>query len=419
VSFVRAIGVPVGSSRRAKHLALVTVLVAGVVAGVVTGSVAADALAVGTSSPVVVVPRQWTDPATHVSYDLDPTGVHDVTLGLNLWLARELTTGAVPHGTAAAPTVIRFPAHAQYRVEDGLWAGAPGVSSGLPLPMYRMTHVVLDFNGGRIFQTDDAIFQAGHPVVQPLRRWGLQLLRIRLADDVTVENGTIEGHHLSLTDATYTARASWHGIHISGSSNVVVRNMTVDHVWGDFVDLGGATDESVRPWVPHHNVGITIDNVLLNVNGRQGITINDADGLTVEHSTIRSVERFVFDSEPSPGAVVRHVDLHDNNWGGGRIGFFNMSLPKRSVVGDLVIADNVFWQGHMHVNIAAAGVARSGLTIVGNRAPDPAPALSSLVVATGWSNVTIRGNADHVAANVRPIRLVASPLAVTAPNQFG
>ncbi len=117
--------------------------------------------------------------------------------------------------------------------------------------------------------------------------------------------------------------------------------------------------------------------------------------------------------------MVRHVSLHDNNWGGGRIGFFNMSLPRSSVVGDIAITDNVWWQGHMHVNITGADVPRRGLTIVGNAAPDPTPALSPLVVATGWSDVTITGNTEHVRANVQPIRLTASPGAVTAPNRFG
>ena len=63
--------------------------------------------------------------------------------------------------------------------------------------------------------------------------------------------------------------------------------------------------------------------------------------------------------------------------------------------------------------IASAGVPRSGLTIVGNRAPDPTPALSPLVVATGWSNVIVTGNVEHVRAGVQAIHLTASPSPVT------
>ena len=377
--------------------------------------------AVGSPSSIVVVPSTWTDPVTAHVFDLDATGGADVSDGLNIWLGRGVTTGAIPQGSAAAPTIIQFPPNAQYRVEYGLETSSTGADRVHPgVPQYRLAHAVIDFNGGRIFQTDDTAYKGGKPVVQSRRRWGVQLLTLRLVDDVTIENGTIQGHHPAASDTTYGPHASWHGVQISGSSNVVLRDMTIDNVWGDFIYLGGTIDRSTRPAVHYHDMNIVVDDVAMNVNGRQGITISDADGLVVQNSSIASATRFVIDSEVLPTAVVRDISFVHNEWNDGGLGFFNMSASPKADVGNLVFSGNVWMHGHMHLNIAATkGVTRHDLTIVDNTVGVvTGPSRSALVHALGWTGVVITGNADPVVQGVKPLQLTPGSDAVTTPNNF-
>jgi hypothetical protein len=373
---------------------------------------------------VVVVPASWTDPVSGKHYVLDPTGATDVSDGLNFWFVRGLTSGAIPAGSAGHPTTVRFPANARYRVEYGLTLGGSGSDRAHPgVPKHRVSHLVIDLNGGTLFQHDNTAFKGGKPPVQPRRRWGVQLLKLRFVDDVTVRNGTIAGNHATATDATFGARAAWHGIQINGGSGVTIRNMTIRNVWGDFVYLGRAVEQSTK--TSAHNRNVLIDNVDMHVNGRQGVTVNDADGLVVRDSSITSVARFVIDSEPLPKAVVRDVTFTRNTWTGGGLGFFNMRAGRGVEVGDLALTDNTWIRGHLRVAIAGARTAngsvlvRHGLTITGNTgAATGKAARSTLVNVRGWTGVKVAGNTDYVRAKVKPLRLANSPGAVTSPNAF-
>ena len=375
---------------------------------------------------VVVVPDHWTDPATGHDWTLDPTGRTDVSDALNLWLGRGLTDGTIPAGTQGAPTVVQFPAGAQYRVEYGLQLGSTGVSRAHPdVPRYRARHLVLDLNGGRLFQTSTAVFQAGKPVVEPRKRWGVQLLKIRLGTDVTVRNGTIEGSHATLSDATFTPHESWIGVQLSGCTTCRLQDLTITHVWSDFVYLGQSLDPTEAPGTIVHNRDIALDHVTMDVNGRQGITTNDVIGLTVTNSSMHHIARFAIDCEPLAGDVVHHVTFADNVWQDGRLGFMSVQAARVADVGDITLTRNVWDRGHLHITVAAAfsGPAtilyRSGLVITDNVSLDRAnPARSAVIDVRGWRGVVVTGNHDFGNNATRALALRDTPTPTVGGNQF-
>lgn len=101
-------------------------------------------------------------------------------------------------------------------------------------------------------------------------------------------------------DASHEAE---HGVELLGCTNVTVDEFTVTGVWGDGIYVGAAAGG-----VPCE--GVTIRRGRIAWNGRQGIGITYADGVTVEDVAVANSRRGGIDLEPnSDRAYVRNATL--------------------------------------------------------------------------------------------------------------
>jgi len=142
-------------------------------------------------------------------------------------------------------------------------------------------------------------------------------LRIAGNKDVTVENLRIEGgKNRPGYDAAYEAQ---HGVWItSNDDGVLLDNVTIDHVWGDFVNIAAHH----RPHEIATPQDITIRNSHFGLDrpymgsGRQGVAIGAGENIHVEHNVIQYSSRSAVDIEPlSTGAILREIYFDNNVFG--------------------------------------------------------------------------------------------------------
>jgi hypothetical protein len=205
----------------------------------------------------------------------------DATLALQAWLT------SVPNGVLA-----RLDGSC-YRVDGQLVLGAK-------------TGVTLDGNGSK-FQT----YTIRTPAVEHLLVGG--------DVDTTVENLSIDG---GKTVPGYNALYEFqHGIEITGGCDrVVLDNVTIDHVWGDYVAITPHTRNRDKVQVVPQN--ITIQNSHFGLDrlgmgsGRMGISIQDGEHIYIHDNVIRYSSRSAIDIEPvSSSATLVDIHVEHNTFG--------------------------------------------------------------------------------------------------------
>jgi hypothetical protein len=142
-------------------------------------------------------------------------------------------------------------------------------------------------------------------------------LRIFGNRNLFVENLRIEG---GKSKPGYdTDYAFQHGIIITGGADgIVVDNVAVDHVWGDFVSVAAhRTDTAIK--TPQN---ITIQNSHFGLDrpymgsGRQGFAINQGVNIHVHNNVIQYSSRSAVDIEPDGnGALLKEISFDDNVFG--------------------------------------------------------------------------------------------------------
>jgi hypothetical protein len=205
----------------------------------------------------------------------------DATLALQAWLT------SVPNGVLA-----RLDGSC-YRVDGQLVLGAK-------------TGVTLDGNGSK-FQTYTISSQA--------------VEHLLVGGDVgtTVENLSIDG---GKTVPGYNkVYAFQHGIEITGGCDrVVLDNVTIDHVWGDYVAITPHIHNSDK--VKRVPQNITIQNSHFGLDragmgsGRQGISIQEGAHIYIHDNVIRYSSRSAIDIEPdSSSATLGDIHVEHNTFG--------------------------------------------------------------------------------------------------------
>ncbi len=148
-----------------------------------------------------------------------------------------------------------------------------------------------------------------------------QIVAVVASTNVTILGGTIEGERGAHTGAG----GEWGmGIGISGSENVVVDGVTVKECWGDGIYIGGASSKNV-----------TLRNMIADHNRRQGLSITNADGITVRDSIFKNTDgtspKSGIDIEPNSGQTVKDVLItgctSQNNLGRGFLVYGGAGLP--------------------------------------------------------------------------------------------
>lgn len=89
------------------------------------------------------------------------------------------------------------------------------------------------------------------------------------------------------------------GIRLNGANDVTVKNLTISDCWGDCIYIGGKTKR------------VTIDSCVLRGSRRQGISITQADSVTISNCRIADISgtnpQYAIDIEPNKRCVVDNV----------------------------------------------------------------------------------------------------------------
>ena len=105
----------------------------------------------------------------------------------------------------------------------------------------------------------------------------------------------------------------------NGADNIRIRNLTIRDCWGDGIYVGTDSTGIAR--------NVLIDNVVCDNNRRQGLTISQAENVTVRSSTFRNTNGISpqagLDIEPNSGCHVNNVTIQScqfaNNAGYGLV----------------------------------------------------------------------------------------------------
>ncbi len=277
----------------------------------------------------------------------------DVTAELQQWI------NATPDASTLA-----FTPGACYRV-DGM------------LRIRRRTNLVLQGNGATLRQFTD-----GSELVNP------QLVRTRsffnfsTSNGITVRDLTLRGAnpHAGRGDLAYQPRfEGQQGLNIGNVHGMVVDNIRVYDVFGDFVWVGPGTSD------------LTVRNSTFLRNGRQGWTINGTN-ILFEHNLIGETRRATIDMEPSLATwASRNVTIQDNEVGPGRLFFFASVGAGNAPIDGVNILRNRLHRG-MQIYVASRGIARSRYRIVGNVSDTPVSGFGAAIVFRNATDVLVANN---------------------------
>ncbi len=112
-----------------------------------------------------------------------------------------------------------------------------------------------------------------------------------------------------------------HGIAISGRSDgLQIENVSVDRVWGDFVNFSSHYSSDSK--VTTHPQNVTIENSHFGLSGpnmgsgRIGITIDDGGNLLFQNNVFQYSSRSAIDIEPvSNRALLQNITFQNNTFG--------------------------------------------------------------------------------------------------------
>jgi hypothetical protein len=211
----------------------------------------------------------------------------DVSGALQTWLT------ALPPGT-----LVRPPASACYRVDRGITLSFP---QGLTIDggTYKNTTTEKTFTG----------HSPGRPTFNVIGGSAVTF------EDLTIRGANPGGYHRPL--------AFEGGIELQGTAQAVVRNLAIDHVYGDGISL-----EPLRGGGDHMSGAIlaatkdlTIDTVDITGSGRQGIGLVSVDTATIDNVALRNVGISSFDFEADEAKEgARNVTIDgctSSTWNGG------------------------------------------------------------------------------------------------------
>ena len=122
-----------------------------------------------------------------------------------------------------------------------------------------------------IMLDDGAILKA-----KPTDNTGYAVLSVIDTEKVSIIGGRIEGER---HEHTGTSGEWGHGLKIDNSNNIVVRDLIIEHCWGDGVVLRTPQEPNV------YDENILFDNVILNGNRRNGISLGPSKNVVLRNCT--------------------------------------------------------------------------------------------------------------------------------------
>jgi hypothetical protein len=161
-------------------------------------------------------------------------------------------------------------------------------------------------------------------------------LSIVNSDRVIVRDLIVRGANprAGIDEAAYEPEfEAQHAFSLHGDDGVTLDHVQAYDVYGDFVYIGGTGRNPSRH--------ITVTRSRFARNGRQGISITDADGVLIDDNEITDVRRSVFDLEPNKRAdEARHIRI-ENNRTGRATNYWLADKGTGANVGDVTVSRNV------------------------------------------------------------------------------
>lgn len=136
-----------------------------------------------------------------------------------------------------------------------------------------------------------------------------QIFRLYNISNVIISgNGSIIGDVETHTGTT----GEWgHGISISSSKHITIRDISISKCWGDGITVASYSEDNLSK-------DITIDNIVSTYNRRLGVSLISGDGIKFINSTTEgngtingTAPKMGLDIEPNPNETLNHV-LVDN-----------------------------------------------------------------------------------------------------------
>lgn len=145
----------------------------------------------------------------------------------------------------------------------------------------------------------------------PNEFYSYTVLNLKDASHVNIYGGNIVGDRdehidkyskLRRGDPEYNGETGW-GILMVSSQNIVIDSIRISNMWGDGIDLF-STKEATRP-----NQQIVIKNSTLSNNRRQGISVENVNGLVVTNTLIENTKG----TDPSAGINIEPADFKNHS----------------------------------------------------------------------------------------------------------
>ena len=292
----------------------------------------------------------------NVPGSIDATGATDVTGALLAFF-----------DTVADGSTVEFPAGARYRV-DGT------------LHLVDRHDLTIDGNGAKFKATTKG-------------DRGRRQFHFRGGSNITVREVVVVGAHPEpgKHGKYYKNLEAQHGFDFWGVDGVLVEDVVVRNVYGDFLYLGMDNRDHAAIW----SKNVVVRDSTFRGSGRQGITINAAENVLIANNSISEVRRSTFDIEPNGGTWgVRHVRIVANQIGAGRLNFVANHGSRKAVFDDVQIVDNVLTGKAMKMYFRGGTGAgrRANLLIEGNVSNHRFGSGRGVIEVENFDGVTIRDN---------------------------
>ncbi len=177
----------------------------------------------------------------------------------------------------------------------------------------------------------------GDAVIKEVTKGALKRIGVAIlgGSDITVRHLTVWGANPTAgarADAYHPDLVGQHGFKVGGATNVLLDHVKARDVYGDFVYIG---DDNRQP-----SSHISVTNSTFTRSGRQGITVVDANNVTIKGNTIAGAAKTMFDIEPnSPWQEATSIHIVDNVTGSAT-SFWLANEGAHANVGDIEIIGN-------------------------------------------------------------------------------
>jgi hypothetical protein len=285
---------------------------------------------------------------------------HDVSAELATFL------NAVPDNS-----VVMFSPGGCYRVER-------------QMDLDRLVNVTLDGQGATLVRAEPTPLNMRYPEANGFLRllaWtggGVRNLNIQ---GINTTSDRVElGDAYGAWDQSMEFDA---GINVRGGTNLLLENLHIDGTYGDGIQI--------QRW-NGNPTGITVRDVVIGHNGRQGISISAANGVLIDRVTIQGSRRGGIDIEPAASTMVaQNIEIRNST-----IASWLLAFPSQGsgLSNHIYIHDNVITRtGVPFVKVRSmSGLQRTDWRIVNNTVTwglgSPQPAMDFENV----TNILIDGN---------------------------